>query len=266
MLWFVRGVSSDARPNLPPTSEDASVGEYKLSVLPKDSREVLRVVGFYEYAMALQQLEKLAALVKDEELKAFDELIKERDELAVFTNVSRQVPHPRSSLDEAPLQQGDTFERRGFAWVTALARVELGAMLATHTEAQQPFVSVAGAGFDRREFTELLQDGMRSHYWALANDRNIKNVLRKRPDETTLNYIRRLVMAQAFLQAAVQIAASSYGQVQLAELKSWKKNLDELQGTLIVHVQSYLETVTNPDAFTQACGAACAKLQARGGG
>lgn len=264
-MWLTyRGVSSEAAPALPVESDDSIVASYQLDVRPQDAREVVRAVGYYEFGMALLNLEKLIASATREELAAFDALVKDRDEFSVFVNLSRKVPHPPSSLDEEAERPGDNFERRGLAWVTALARIEVGAMLATFTEVREPFRSLAGTGFDHEAYAELIQDGMRSHYWALANDDNLPQVVRKRPGQDILNYVRRLVMAQAFWQATFQVAADNYSPVQLQELKAWEKYLDELQVGLLSHLSTYLESRSGSnDAFSQSCGAACDRLKSR---
>lgn len=94
-------------------------------------------VGYLEYQMALLYFEALLRLCNDAELEAIDAMVAEDDRLVVHSNISRQYngfaqdstlryEFPRTS---DPRASGD-YERRGLRWMMALARLELGAMIA----------------------------------------------------------------------------------------------------------------------------------------
>jgi hypothetical protein len=232
-----------------------------VDLLPQDEREVLRVVGFLEYGMALERFDRLAAICKPEELKALDALVKERDELVVFTNLSRRLQRGPSALAETPRAADDTFERRGLAWIMALARVEVGAMLAAFTEVVSPFEKVAGGGYDRAEYQEMLLDGMRTHYWALAGDANAAAVLKRKPTNETLNYIRRLTMVMAFQQAVAKLVGPMLSPPQAQELVAWRKQARDYTGSLLAQLQSSLGPGAPATDLAAACGNACQRLQ-----
>ncbi len=229
----------------------------------------MRVVGFLEYGEALARFDKLAATATPQELKVFDDLVRERDELAIYVNLSRRLPHPPSNLDEKPLAPSDSFERRGLNWMTGLARVELGAILASFTYVKRAFSAVAGKGYDRAEYHELLLDGLRMHFWALANDPALPETARKFiPDQRSLNYIRRMTLVQAFFDAALNIAANLYSDAQLAELKNWKNKLDEIQAVLLLNAEQFFArqaAAGERSLLASQCQNACKQLAAASG-
>ena len=238
------------------------------SVTPQDARQAALIVGFLEYGQAISRFDKLVSMSTEEELDAFNGIVESQDELAIFTNLSRRVQRGPSSLVAKKQDPNDNFERRGLAWLMALARVELGATLAGFTDHKRPFLIVAGNGYGQQEYKELLQDGMRMHYWSLADDSGMQRLRNKRvPDRESLAYVRRLTVAQSFLQAAFEIAATKYSAVQLVELRTWKKNLDELQGTLVGSIRLYLASRVDRSGsdrdLLDRCQIACNRLANR---
>ena len=77
-----------------------------------------RLVGFLEYGTALDHLDRLLAVVSPEELAVIEEIVKQRDEFIVYTNLSR-----RYEDDFVRAVKGDR-AKHGLGWVMALARVE----------------------------------------------------------------------------------------------------------------------------------------------
>ena len=135
-----------------------------MKLSPSDSNQVTRLVGFMEYGNALANLDKLLKLSNEDEIKVYDEIVKERDEFAVYTNLARRLePTGGTSIYEPPQGDEDDFQRRGLPWMTALARVELGAMLAAFTEVKNPFMSTLPNELDAEPFREILFDGARVH-------------------------------------------------------------------------------------------------------
>src|SRR5262245_24209386 len=98
---------------------------YSAKLPSLNSDELRRLVGYLEYTRALSMLDYLALRCTPEELALADQIAGSRDELTVYTNISRRIPKKTvSSLDEPPAAQS-TFARRGLAWMMGLARVEL---------------------------------------------------------------------------------------------------------------------------------------------
>ena len=226
---------------------------------------VTRLVGFLEYGQALQNFDALLPMLTEYELAAVDEIVVERDEFAVYTNLSRSVQRAASSLAETSPQSGsDRFERRGLDWVMALARVELGAMLAGFTNVPSPFEAVRPTEFEFLPYKELLQDGARTHFWALANDPDLRKVSRLSPRNTeVLSYSRRSVIARALTRAAIKAGMGDYSPVQQRELASRLKYVDSLQKGFGAKIELYLRgaeatsssTKTTTSAFVNACRA-----------
>jgi hypothetical protein len=206
-----------------------------------------RLVGFYEYGNALMELDRLVMMLSESELAEIDKLVGEKDEFMVYTNLSRRVQSGPSTLDvgddnvDRPVDE--KYEgRRGLAWVMALARVELAAMLAGFTEVPRPFEAVRPTHFDAQAYKEMMLDGARTHYWALANDPMLEPVTRMRADQTAvLSYSRRLVIARAMLRAAMKAGMNEYSPIQVRELASWSQRLDELQVGFITKIEQFLE-------------------------
>lgn len=228
------------------TVEDTTeVTSYAQAYLPKsDPNRIYRIVGFLEYSMALKYLDQLAQACSEEEFSAIDEIIKSEPEFKVYTNLSRRLQLAPSSLSEKPAREQDDYARHGFRWVTALARVELGGMLGSFTSHPAPFAAVAGKGYDATEYMELLVDGARTHYWALANDPQFKQVMKRFiPDAKSLTYLRRMNLATAFIKAAVRIAPNQFNQVQLAEFQAYLKPIDDARKSIRTTIEVYLNTI-----------------------
>lgn len=214
---------------------------------PADQTLIFRLVGFYEYVQALHHFDVLMKKTSDEEREVINDIVKERDEFAVYTNLSRRLRIGSSSLAERSEKGDDSFERRGLDWVMALARVEVGAMLAGFTNVLSPFETVKPSEFELSAYKELLGDGLRTHYWALANDPQFPRVIAKskvEPDAQTVAFVRRLSVARAFHDAASRIGAAQLNAQQVAELQSWKNDLDGSQQELIANIEDYLRPIT----------------------
>ena len=219
-----------------------TIAVFSNSLAPADRTLIFRLVGFYEYIKALEHFDALTQISDQNELQVIDEIIREKDEFAVYVNLSRHLQRTNSSLSEAGVDPEHNFERRGLAWITALARVEVGAMLAGFTNVASPFEWVRPRQLELAAYRELLEDGMRTHYWALANDPEFQQIATGRPDYKTVAYVRRLTVANAFLEAAAKIGLNT-GQLvpeQLGELYKWKSDLVQVQSGMIANIGKYL--------------------------
>ena len=207
----------------------------------------MRIVGFYEYGNALRDLDQLINVSTDEELYELDRIVKEMDEFAVFTNLSRTIKSGPTSLNE-PMEDR---ERRGLRWVTALARTEFGAITAAFTSAKRPFEKLANVRFDMAEYNALLADGARTHYWALRNDPDLRSVTRSaRVNRKVLSYGRRIVMAQKMLESAIDSSPSeSLSYPKRQELKNWQKFLGESNAMINAKIRNHLTRTYNEDAL-----------------
>lgn len=218
---------------------------YATNYLPQsDPNRIFRVVGFLEYSKALESLDQLAALATPDELRAIDAIVTSEPEFTIYTNLSRRLEMGRSTLVEQKTGPDDQYIRKGFKWVTALARVELGAMLAGFSEHPQPFAAVAGKGYDLVEYKELLLDGAKMHFWALTNDPAFAEIMRRfTPDGTTLTYLRRLNVATAFVYALAATTAAEMTPPQQQEVTVYAKKLEECRLDIRLDIESYLAQV-----------------------
>jgi hypothetical protein len=203
--------------------------QYSAWVPPQDPRLVFRIVGFIEYGMALQHLDQFVSTAPREELELAEDLVRERPEFAVYTNLSRHFEGP-TFLREQPRDERDSFRRHGLEWVLALARVEAGAMLAGFTSHPGPFAAVAPKSYGVEAFRELLIDGLRTHYWTLKLDPVIQNYHRTGiPVNHIITYGRRVSLARHFLQALVAGWGDQLLPIQRAELKTQDEEMRRLQ-------------------------------------
>src|SRR5262245_13893322 len=98
---------------------------------PADKSLILRVVGFLEYGMALRQLDEFVQRAYADELKAADELVGSREEFKVYPILRGRLAQGAAAVAPAASSAADGSSRKGLAWVIALARVEMGGILAT---------------------------------------------------------------------------------------------------------------------------------------
>jgi hypothetical protein len=222
------------------------VSTKKSHKFPKtNSKLVQRLVAYYEYQQALRRFGALLQRATPKDLKTIDEIIAERREFTIFTNLSRRLEKGKSTLTEKPKKPGDNFKRQGLAWVVALARVEVAAMLAGFTRTKRPFEKVGATRFDLPAYGEMLLDGLRTHYWSLAADPRLRDVTRGRLTlGQLLTYSRRLLLARSFHDAVVRIGKGTFNNAQQAELKTWGRNLEKLHGKILSRVQIRLDNMT----------------------
>ena len=138
-------------------------------ISPLDPAYLFRIVGHFEYSHFIEHFEKLTKLSSKQELEQIDEYIKSRDEFAVYINLSRQSKCGPSILDDKPQNTNDKFERRGLAWITALARIELAAMQTGFSDSGNAFKTDQLAGEELESYGTLLLDAIRSHYCGIGS-------------------------------------------------------------------------------------------------
>ena len=197
-------------------------------VPPQDPRLIRRIVGFHEYATSLSMLDEFVKHATEQEMAAAEEIVRSRRELAVETNLSRHIQGATFFAESA--HDKDDFRRVGLAWVMALARVEVGAMLAGFSSHHQPFKASQPTKFETEAFRELLSDGMRTHYWSLKNDPVIRSYLKTGvPPQHIITYGRRVSVARHFMQAVREFSRSQLLAIQKAELAAEDAEMKSLQ-------------------------------------
>ncbi len=195
-----------------------------------------------------------------DELQVIEQIVKEKDELALYTNLSRRVEPAATTLTET-FVEGESFEQRGLAWLTALARVELGAMLAGFTEREHPFATVPPTPYDLAQYKEIMLDSLRTHYNALRNDPvaqfywsyrdklvTIQDRVRGRREinePQAVAYASRVSLTASFIEAIRDLGRFELAPVQVAQLASWDKELDTLGETIYKKVLGLGSTALN---------------------
>ena len=214
----------------------------------QDPRLVYRIVGFVEYAQAVQHLDKFVEEATIAEFEAAEEVIRSQGAFRLDTNLSRKIEGP-STLSERSPNPRDDFSRHGLEWMLALARVELGAMLAGFTSHAEPFLSLAPTTFKQERvktvpfgtaaYGELLMDGLRAHYWSIVREDLIANYYNTGvPENHLLTYGRRAIIGRQFVRAALQFSGGGSGRGNLpgpqgTELQTWEQTFEKLQRIML---------------------------------
>jgi hypothetical protein len=192
-------------------------------------------------------LDALVASATPSELAAIDAILKDRPEFTVYVNIAPRVQRQPSTL----IPGSAAVPMQGLPWVLALARAELGGMLATFGKHPVPFAAVRPTRLEAEAYKTLLMDGSQTHYWAIFNDPNLAKVARSVPDTQMLAYIRRLNAVRHFLRAGANAAAADLQPPQVAEILREDSRLDTLRQDFIATVSSYLAARTYSTTNTQ---------------
>jgi len=162
----------------------------------------------------LRFLDGFAQSASREELQIADEIIAEHDEYLIQTGLSQHVSRSADVRSDP-----DASRRSGLTWMTALARVELGAMLAGFTSHQRPFQAVGPSAHDKAQYGELLVDGYRTHYLAFQSDPAIAAFRRiGLPFNQIITNGRRMQLLHRFREAVAEFFGSRLTLLQQSEL------------------------------------------------
>ena len=146
-------------------------------------------------------------------------------------------------------QHADDFSRHGLEWMLALARVELGAMLAGFTSHAEPFISLSPTTYKQERvktipfgtaaYGELLMDGLRAHYWSIVREELIPNYYKTGVSENhLLTQSRRAIVGRQFVRAVLQFsgggnAGENLPPPQRAELQTWDETFAKVQRIML---------------------------------
>jgi hypothetical protein len=226
------------------------------SLTPSNPQMVNRVVGFLEYGRALALFDRLLDTTTPSELEVMDSLVRQRDEFAVYTNLSRRMELEPSSLSEPKAADINGGPKRGLAWIIALARVELGAMSAGFTDQPNPFSATRPSRLELSAYNEILTDGMRSHYWTLRSDQTAQS-LAFQTEPQAIAYARRVTVAIEFLRASRRFNEDRLTFEQRLELDAWEIELVQVQRTILYGVLRLDDPATialKQSMFQDGCG------------
>ena len=128
----------------------------------QDPKLIYRIVGFLEYGESLKRLDRFVKTSSPEEISIANAIVQEEDQFIVYTNLSQHF-------------EGEASKRHGLDWMIALAKVELGAMLAGFTSHRNPFRAVSPTHYESDAYGNILIDGFQTHFRSLAKDPAVQN-------------------------------------------------------------------------------------------
>lgn len=198
-------------------------------VTNSDPYLIERIVGYQEYGRALNYFDRLVDKCDEAEMLAIEEIVRSEPEFAFYTVADDQ---PESYSNDSGQK------RHGFRWITALARVETGAMRAGFSENRTPFPKTPG--YDIEEYRALLDESARLHFWSLTRDPMFAALMNKfQPSSLTLSYMRRLNIATGFSLAA-GIASVNEDLRQGAEISNYTQRLNLARSAIQTQIAAYL--------------------------
>ena len=223
-----------------------------------DPSDAYQIVGYQEYANALNNLVPLVRAADEASLRVYDKIISDMPELVIYTNLSRRfglvqmqnfsLPprlrntsnlYRQSSLNETG-NDANAYKRSGIGWLIALARLEHGSIEIGYQTNVSPFNLEELTKVETPAFSALLLDGARSHYWAMKMDSVthylIEGNVPKVSDRTALAYGRRAVLVQEMLKTLNQLAGRQFTPAQKQELQSWYKNMSAVRQGVVYNV------------------------------
>lgn len=234
---------------------------------------VRRLVGFYEYGNCLADLDQLVSLADEDDLVAIDEIIADHKEFDVYLRLPEAFAPNAETETVVTSNQGDKypgsgreFRQNGLAWVTGLARVEFGAMIAGFTDQPRPFRNVTPQSHDYRSVMQLLAEGAAHHISALGQDPSFTGKGRIDPKDrsiyTSLKLSRRSSIAAAMLEPLLAPGASNYNREQAYQLSEAKSDLEDGAKLVNARISLFLASLvstedsssTHTREFVQACG------------
>jgi hypothetical protein len=209
---------------------------------PQDPELIYRIVGFLEYGMAIKHLDEFIRRASADELEIADGIVRRRPQFDVRVQLSQDLVGPGQLNQRIGANAGNR-TASGLAWVVALARVELGAMLAGFTSVPKPFHMTAPTPYETEAYREILSDGLLVHYWSLKHDPAISNYPRTGvPEEHAITYGRRLGVARRFLDASREFSRTRLSPGQQAELNSWERDFRRLELVLLYCLSQKVST------------------------
>lgn len=231
---------------------------------PEDGTIPYRLVGSYEYANAIAMLDKLISISTSQEIRVYDTMLDERPEFTFFNGMHAAFVTPPELVNDNSSQRKeikDQFKKKGLAWMTALARIELAATESAYGKQKRPF-EVFSTPFDLPAYLEILGGDAVAHMKSLAEEENFRRVLRRahRSDSLTLAYLRRIKLIKDMLEA---LMATDNPEI-VSRIRPLDRELSKHERVLVLKVLSeqFDQTTTNTKTSSRSVnlrvsGAAC---------
>ncbi len=231
---------------------------------PEDGTIPYRLVGSYEYANAIAMLDQLISISSSQEIRVYDRMLDERPEFTYFNGINAAFATPPNLAADSSSQRkefDDRFKKKGLAWMTALARIELAATASIYGKEKRPFEALSNP-FDLTAYLEILYDDAVAHMKSLADEENFKKVLRRshQSDSMTLAYLRRIKLIKDMLDA---LMATDNPEI-VSRIRPLDRELSKHERVLVMKVLSeqFDQTTTNTKTSSRSVnlresGAAC---------
>ena len=234
------------------TTTKTTIDYFSRQFSPEDQSIPYRLVGSWEYAKSLDNLNRLINISTEDEISEYDVFLESRPEFTYYQGVSTAFREPPDLTKANPKQRSrfnDRFQKGGLAWMMALAQIELAATVSMYSDMEKPFSGVVTTKFGHEEYSELLIDDLVSHLKALASEPLFKEVLKleRQVDTWTLAYLRRLKVVKDLM-----ITISDFADVDtVAEMRPWFDELEEHEESLVSIVNIWLTGATTSESESE---------------
>lgn len=219
-----------------------------------------RLVGFHEYGQAIDMLDELVRISTSEEVAVYDKLFRLRPEFTIYTNLSSLIDEQPNSFSIVSAS-GSQNDRHGIAWVMALARLELFAMVSVYGNEHQLTAMRPPSTLEQDAFRDLLIDGMRMHIGALIGDERYTRVRDRNPDSEMIAYVRRMTLVARIVQTVASLYSEDLTARQRDQLSVWNHDIEEQRNGLLEKIYDYLARTKKrvvTDSEFQSCMQDCA--------
>jgi hypothetical protein len=207
---------------------------YSTHFAPADESIPYRIVGTYEYSQAVEKLNQLVHKSTSEQIEVYDRMLQIRPEFSFVSGVDLSALNGFKPGQNAQIEWLDPFKRRGLAWMTALAKVELGTTMSMYGRAKFPFTVFAPTAFDVQPFMAIIYDDLASHLNALTNEPGFRTVVDPIhvPDSNTLAYLRRIKLMRDMIRVLYEANDPSIS----LSIAPMEQKLSRMQQELIAKV------------------------------
>ncbi len=171
-------------------------------------------------------------MVTDEELSAIDEIVQQRPELTIHSGLCLQFP----AAAESPLADfGDTKDdlaHSGVHAVSALARLEIAAMLAGHLPRRASIPRpLLPRPDERADYVEFLRDAVLFHAYAIGTTAG-QAASRPFTKADTFTYERRVKQAERLTRLLYQLEQTNLTSKERSELRMIQRRLVQISETV----------------------------------
>jgi hypothetical protein len=218
----------------------------KKNVSDTDETIPYRLVGTYEYKNALDSFTRLLQISAPEEIEVFDRVLDERPEFTYFQGVNSAFQTKPNLKQANPFQRErfyDEFQKKGLAWMMALARIELSATESLYGKSEFPFESTTPNAIELEAYLSVLADDVMAHMKSLASEAGFAKTIKRagKIDTWTLAYLRRLKLIRDMLTTIDRVGGTDVKRT----IKPLKKEISKHESKLLEKVAIQTQARTN---------------------